>query len=132
MGKTSGIGCQKKLNAAKAHLVRCLACTEPGERLPSIRELIAGGGTSRTDVEKALLLQEDIKIRRVFRSWIYRAGEKTRSGSRIILKKFNCATKYPFYPLSKTELGFIIQKNNRKEKSALIPEIPAGQLKEKV
>ena len=68
MGKTSGIGCQKKLIAAKAHLVRCLDCTEPGERLPSIRELFASSGTSRTVVEKALRSLEDIgQIRRVFR-----------------------------------------------------------------
>lgn len=84
MTKTNSI-CQKKLETAKAYLIRCLSCMEPGERLPSIRELIRGSGTSRTAVENALsYLERHGLIRRAFRSGIFRAGETQQTDSRVI------------------------------------------------
>ena len=50
---------KKQIEEARSFLARCITGTQPGDKLPSLRDMIAQSKTTRSAMEKAIRFYED-------------------------------------------------------------------------
>ncbi len=75
MGKVRNDIRKKQIEEARSFLARCITGTQPGDKLPSLRDMIAQSKTTRSAVEKAIrYYEEEGLIRCIPSSGILREG----------------------------------------------------------